>query len=197
MTNSLVHAPITQRRFARAAAGAVLLVRRATDSLSHDDGGQLAAKKAGGAAAGAVGAVSVERGGALAALEFCHEHGIGCFRVNSRILPVKTHPVVGYEVSDLPEAEAILAGFRRCGQFATTHGVRVCFHPDQFVVLNSPRADVVASSIAELEYQAEVAEWVAADVINVHAGGAYGQKAASLARSSAGLTDCRTTCGGG
>ena len=26
------------------------------------------------------------------ALKFCADHGIGAFRINSRILPVKTHP---------------------------------------------------------------------------------------------------------
>src|SRR5262249_24291066 len=48
--------------------------------------------------------------------------------------------------------------------------------PDQFVVLNSPRPEVVAASLRELEYQAEVDEWVGADVINIHGGGAYGDK---------------------
>ena len=33
----------------------------------------------------------------------------------------------------------------------------------------------------ELEYQAEVAEWVEADVINIHGGGAYGDKPRALA----------------
>ena len=28
----------------------------------------------------------------LASLHFCAENGIGCFRVNSQILPLKTHP---------------------------------------------------------------------------------------------------------
>jgi UV DNA damage endonuclease len=37
-------------------------------------------------------------------------------------------------------------------------------------------------SIAELDYQSEVAELVGADVINVHAGGAYGDKGQALAR---------------
>jgi UV DNA damage endonuclease len=37
------------------------------------------------------------------------------------------------------------------------------------------------SSIRELEYQAEVAEWVEADVINIHGGGAYGDKQKALA----------------
>ena len=31
----------------------------------------------------------------LAALQFCADNGIGCFRVNSQILPLKTHPTSG------------------------------------------------------------------------------------------------------
>jgi UV DNA damage endonuclease len=112
----------------------------------------------------------------LAALRFCAKNGIGCFRINSQILPLKTHPQIGYEVNELPDGEDIVRRFRECGQFARQHNLRTCFHPDQFVVLNSPRPEVVEASIRELEYQSEVAEWVEADVVNVHGGGAYGDK---------------------
>ena len=47
-----------------------------------------------------------------AALAFCAQHGIGCFRVNSQILPVKTHPGAGYAVRDLPGADALVAAYR-------------------------------------------------------------------------------------
>jgi len=117
----------------------------------------------------------------LAALQFCAETQIGCFRINSQILPVKTHPDVGYRTEDLPDNGEIVDQFRRCGQFAEKHDLRTCFHPDQFVVMNSPRLDVVENSVKELEYQAEVAEWVGADVINIHGGGAYGDKQKALA----------------
>ena len=117
----------------------------------------------------------------LAALRFCADNGIGCFRVNSQILPIKTHPKVGYDVNDLPEGDEIIQRFKACGAFAGKHKLRTCFHPDQFVVLNSSRPEVVESSVQELEYQAEVAEWIAADVINIHGGGAYGDKQKALA----------------
>ena len=117
----------------------------------------------------------------LAALRFCADNGIGCFRINSQILPIKTHPTCGYEVDDLPESDEIVRRFQECGQFVRKHKLRTCFHPDQFVVLNSPRRDVVEKSVHELEYQAEVAEWVGADVVNIHGGGAYGDKQKALA----------------
>lgn len=118
----------------------------------------------------------------LAALEYCATQGIGCFRINSQILPIKTHPKAGFRIEDLAGAEEIVEAFQRCGQFAHKHGIRLCFHPDQFVVLNSPRTEVVRQSVAELEYQAEVANWVGADVINIHAGGGYGDKPAAMDR---------------
>ena len=116
----------------------------------------------------------------LASLQFCAASNIGCFRINSQILPLKTHPESGYDIADLPEADEIIRRFRACGRFVKKHKLRTCFHPDQFVVLNSPRADVVENSISELEYQAEVSEWVEADVINIHGGGAYGDKQKAL-----------------
>ncbi|MCA9015354.1 MAG: UV DNA damage repair endonuclease UvsE [Planctomycetaceae bacterium] len=116
------------------------------------------------------------------ALEYCATHGIGCFRINSQILPLKTHADCGYQMNDLPDGKAIIKQFQQCGEYAREHNLRTCFHPDQFVVLNSPREEVVVRSIAELEYQAEVAEWVGADVINIHGGGAYGDKSVALKR---------------
>ena len=118
-------------------------------------------------------------------LEFCAANGIGAFRINSQILPVKTHPHVGYDLRQLPGGEGIIDRFKQCGAFSRKHGIRTSFHPDQFLVLSSPAAGVVVRSEEELIYHAEVAEWVAADVINIHGGGAYGDKPAALDRLTA------------
>jgi UV DNA damage endonuclease len=123
----------------------------------------------------------------LASLRYCAENGIGCFRITSQILPLKTHPELGYAISDLPDGSNVVRRFEECGSFARQKGLRTCFHPDQFVVLNSPRLEVVEASIRELEYQAEVAEWVGADVLNIHAGGSYGDKNGALSVFSANL----------
>src|SRR5471030_661384 len=48
----------------------------------------------------------------LASLQFCADNGIGCFRVNSQILPLKTHPTCGYEVIDLPRCDDIVRRFK-------------------------------------------------------------------------------------
>ena len=116
----------------------------------------------------------------LASLRYCAGHGIGAFRINSQILPVKTHPEAGYEVSELPGFSTIVANYRECGEFARSNNIRLSFHPDQFVVLNSPNPKTLLHSVSELEYQAEVSEWVGADTMNIHGGGAYGDKVAAL-----------------
>lgn len=116
----------------------------------------------------------------LTTLEYCATHGIGAFRVSSQILPVKTHPTAGYAMRDLPDGDDIIKRFRACGRFARANKLRLSFHPDQFVVLNSPNPKTLKHSLAELEYQAQVAEWVGADTMNVHGGGAYGDKTTAL-----------------
>ncbi len=117
-----------------------------------------------------------------AALGFCAAYGISSFRILSPILPLRTHPTVGYRVEQLPAADSVVAAFERCGELARQHNIRTGFHPDQFVVLNSPTEEIVARSIADIEAQAEVAEWTNADTVNIHGGGGYGDKAAALER---------------
>ncbi|MGD8703784.1 MAG: UV DNA damage repair endonuclease UvsE [Desulfosarcina sp.] len=116
------------------------------------------------------------------ALEFCQANGIGAFRINSQILPVKTHPEAGYELHQLPRGNRIIDRFKQCGDYSRRYGIRTSFHPDPFLVLSSPDPLVVARSLTDLAYHAQVANWVAADVINIHAGGAYGDKPAALKR---------------
>jgi len=130
-----------------------------------------------------LGEICMHNAQALAqALSYCHVHGIGAFRINSQILPLKTHPEVGYEMTDLPNGADIIKQFRRCGLFSRKHDIRTTFHPDQFIVLGSSNPEVVQRSIADLNYHAEVAQWVNADVINIHGGGAYGDKESALDR---------------
>jgi UV DNA damage endonuclease len=89
-------------------------------------------------------------------------------------------PQAGYRIEELPEAKDIVMRFQRCGAFAKEKNIRTGFHPDQFVVLNSPDRGVVGRAVADLEYQAEVAEWTNAETINIHGGSAYGDKRAAL-----------------
>lgn len=114
------------------------------------------------------------------ALRYCRDHDIKDFRINSQILPLKTHPDVGYSMENLPAHDQIIQTFKDCGRFCQKHDIRTTFHPDQFILLSSPNSEVVQRSVADLIYQVEVAKWVNADVINIHGGGAYGDKRLSM-----------------
>ena len=122
-----------------------------------------------------------------AAVRHCAALGIGAFRMTSQILPLATHPESGYALGGLDSAGAIEAAFRRAGAAARELDVRLSLHPDQFVVLNSARTEVVDSAIGELVHQAGIAELVGADTIVLHAGSAAGGMSEALARLAAGL----------
>jgi len=115
-------------------------------------------------------------------LNYCLDNGIGDFRIQSQVNPLRTHPVAGYRLHDLPQHRKIMKVYRECRQFNEKHNIRTSFHPDQFIVLSTPHPEVLKSSLAELDYQAEIAEYVGADVINIHAGGVYGDRPAALRR---------------
>lgn len=118
----------------------------------------------------------------LLALEAARRLGIGAFRIMSPLFPRMTHPDVCYQLNDLPDGAAIAALLEETRNFALAEDIRLSFHPDQFVVLSSPHPAVVDSSIRELAYQGMLAEAVGADVINIHAGGVYGDKSQALRR---------------
>ena len=100
----------------------------------------------------------------------------------SPLFPRMTHPEAGYALGDLPDCETNVNTLETCKTFAEKQRIRLSFHPDQFVVLSSPHSQVVANSIQELQYQDRLAEAVGASVINIHAGGVYGDKRAALQR---------------
>ena len=118
----------------------------------------------------------------LAAVRQCRALGIGAFRINSQILPLGTHPTSGYTLDRIDRAGEARRSFLEAAALARTLDVRLSFHPDQFVVLNSEREAVVESSIGEVEFQAEVAELIGADVIVLHGGGGAGGTAAAVSR---------------
>src|SRR5512144_2302381 len=82
----------------------------------------------------------------LASLQFCASQGIGAFRINSQILPVKTHQTAGYAADELQGCAGIITRFKECCAFARANNLRLSFHPDQFVVLNSPNPKTLAHS---------------------------------------------------
>lgn len=106
--------------------------------------------------------------------------GLLFFRITSDLVPFASHPV-----NALPWQNEFRKEFRGIGSFIKENRMRVSMHPGQFVVLNSPDEGIAERSIAELVYHADVLDLLCtgADAkIQIHIGGVYGDKAASIER---------------
>lgn len=125
-------------------------------------------------------------------LQYCRSLGIHAFRIPSGLFPLATHPLSGYGFDALPSGGAIRTRLAAARALASEAQIRLSFHPDQFVVLNSTRPEVVASAIAELEWQAEMAEAVGADVICIHGGSLMGGVDDAIRRLEEGIARLST-----
>ncbi|MCX8209370.1 MAG: UV DNA damage repair endonuclease UvsE [Sulfolobales archaeon] len=104
--------------------------------------------------------------------------GLTIFRLGSDFVPFASHP--SFQPDWAREVELAL---RQVSDLVRSFGIRVTMHPAQFVVLNSPREDVVERSLAELEYHFWVLDSLGLgreSIVVVHAGGAYGDKGRAL-----------------
>ncbi len=115
---------------------------------------------------------------------FAHlgRHGIDMYRMSSDLAPYATHP-------DMPQFHAMVrdsaAELAAVGARARAQGLRLSFHPSQYVVLNSPDPALVRKSAADLLSQAEMLDLMELGpeaVMVIHVGGTYGDRAASNAR---------------
>jgi UV DNA damage endonuclease len=118
----------------------------------------------------------------VTAVEEVYRLGFGSFRVSSPLLPLYTHPEVGYRLEELPDAREITVTLLSVKALKEKYQLRLSFHPDQFTLLSSPRPEVTAASLKDLDYQVMLAELIGADVINIHGGGVYGDKQSALSR---------------
>lgn len=118
----------------------------------------------------------------LHAVERCAELGIRAFRIPSQLVPLATHPEAGIPVEALPNADAVLGAFATVRWLAAHHGIRLSFHPDQFVVLGSARPEVVDASVREMDHHGAIGALVGADTICLHGGGLVGGAEAAGAR---------------
>lgn len=113
-------------------------------------------------------------------LEWNAAHGIELFRISSDVIPFGSHPI-----NQIPWWRTLEAQFARLGDFIRKKRLRVSMHPGQFTVLNSPRREVVESSIKELQYHTIFLEALGVDnshKIVIHLGGIYNDKSESLKR---------------
>ncbi|MFX1521020.1 MAG: UV DNA damage repair endonuclease UvsE [Promethearchaeota archaeon] len=102
------------------------------------------------------------------------------FRITSDLVPFASHPVCEFDWISYFEPQ-----FKEIGSYIRENAVRASMHPDQFVLINSLKEDVVQRSIDELDYHCKVFDAMGLDEtakIQFHVGGVYGDKPKAIDR---------------
>ena len=110
---------------------------------------------------------------------------IRAYRMSSDLAPYATHPDLPQFHGQIKECAAELADL---GRLARELGLRLSFHPSQFVVLNSPDEALNDKGIADLAAQAEILDRMEQGpeaVLVIHVGGTYGDRPAGRRRWAA------------
>jgi len=105
-------------------------------------------------------------------------HGVGCFRVSSDVFPWASE----YRLTELPDFPEIRATLEAIGRTS----VRLSTHPGPFNKL-AGEGPTLANTLKDLETHSEVFDLMGLEPshrnkINIHVGGAYGDKGETLRR---------------
>ncbi len=116
--------------------------------------------------------------GLLGILDWNVAHGVGVFRVTSELFPWASE----YRLRDMPDFREIRATLEECGK----RPVRMSTHPGPFNKLAGEGA-TLENTIVDLEIHSEIFDLMGLppshwNKINIHVGGAYGDKDETLRR---------------
>jgi UV DNA damage endonuclease len=113
-------------------------------------------------------------------LQFNLQNKLFFFRISSDIVPFASHPInkFGWQ-------EYFRDKFEGIGEFIIKNKMRISMHPNQFTLINSIKDEIFERSKRELIYHAEIFDLMKLDAsakIQIHVGGAYGDKETSMER---------------
>ena len=111
------------------------------------------------------------------------QNGFKFYRISSGLFPWMTE----YRFEDLPDWSHIQTTLRRIGHYARSVGQRLEFHPSHFTILASPNPATVEKSIRDLEQHSRIFDEMEMEPshwnpLNIHVGGAYGDKTSAAQR---------------
>ena len=110
--------------------------------------------------------------------------------IKKSVKPVKYSEAINlleYRLKDLPNWSDIKPLMRSISRYCDKEKIRLSFHPGPYNNLGSPDSDVIQSSIADLEMHNTIMDHLGRPCsheakINIHLGGAYGDKEAAIKR---------------
>ena len=110
-------------------------------------------------------------------------NNIKFFRLSSALVPWGD----GLDLTTLKDYDEISIALRRAGDYAKANGIRITSHPGPFVVLTSPKENVVEAAIKDLELHGKIFNLLGLsqtpyNKINIHCNGVYGDKLSAMNR---------------
>jgi UV DNA damage endonuclease len=110
-------------------------------------------------------------------------NNIKFYRMSSDMIPWASE----YGVRNLPNIEQVAAMLRKCGDYATSVGQRLTFHPGPFNKLTSSNPSVTSNTIRDLTIHADILDLMGLsnthyNKINIHVGATYKDKPMAVAQ---------------
>ena len=110
-------------------------------------------------------------------------NNIKFFRLSSAMVPWGD----GLDLTTLKDYNEISTALRKAGDYAKANGIRITSHPGPFVVLTSPKENVVDAAIKDLELHGKIFDLLGLsqtpyNKINIHCNGVYGDKLSAMDR---------------
>lgn len=106
-------------------------------------------------------------------------HDIHFFRFSSKLIPLANHD----ELKDWKYMSNLYDSLAELGEYIQKHPMRVGFHPDHFVVLNSTQSEIIKMSLKTLHMHEMLLKGMGVDPEHrcvIHIGGAYDDKSKAL-----------------
>jgi UV DNA damage endonuclease len=116
----------------------------------------------------------------LRILYYNSAHEIELYRLSSSIVPLATHPEVNWDFTTPFEQE-----WKEIGNWIKRHQMRISFHPNQFTLFTSPNIKITENAVKDMTFHyrmLKAMDVLDGAVINIHVGGAYGEKQLATAR---------------
>ncbi|MBD5799455.1 UV damage endonuclease UvsE [Bacillus pseudomycoides] len=116
----------------------------------------------------------------LRILHYNIAHEIPLYRLSSSIVPLATHPEVDFDYIDI-----FTPFWRKMRKLIREHNLRVSFHPNQFTLFTSEKPHITDNAVLDMTYHYNVLDAMGladSSYINIHIGGAYGNKEKALLR---------------
>ena len=113
-------------------------------------------------------------------IDYNIKHNLLFLRITSDLIPFASH-----KVNQFNWQEEFRDRFLEIGKKIKEADMRITMHPGQYTVLNSNKEEVFKKAIEEIIYHVDVLDLLGLDKsakINIHVGGVYGDKEASMNR---------------